>query len=57
MSVWFKRGKCDNVNSVRYWLYCMLDLSGYALAYVEFRVLLIETHSHGYYINISDPLP
>ena len=29
----------------------MYDLSGYALAYVGLRVLLIETRSHGYYIT------
>ena len=29
----------------------MYDLFGYALAYVGFRILLIETRSHGYYIT------
>ena len=29
----------------------MYDLSKYALDYVRFRVLLIKTRSHGYYIT------
>ena len=34
----------------------MYDLSGYALAYIGFRLLLIETRSHGYYItNFRSP--